>query len=81
MIFIHCVLPPTTAAATMSNMELIVESEIACPHCGEIFSLQIDTSQSKQSIIEDCAVCCRPITLTVRCQPGAIVDLSCSGGL
>jgi len=61
------------------QMDLIVEAEITCPHCGEIFSLQIDTSQSKQSIIEDCAVCCRPITLAVRCQPGAIVDLSCSG--
>jgi hypothetical protein len=59
-------------------MELIVETEIICPHCGETFPLQIDTSQADQSFIEDCAVCCRPITLTVQCHPGAIVDLSAS---
>src|SRR5438067_1350154 len=45
-------------------MELIIESEITCPHCGESFPLQIDTSQSEQSFIEDCTVCCRPINLS-----------------
>jgi hypothetical protein len=57
-------------------MDLIVEAEITCPHCGESFPIQIDTSQSEQSFIEDCTVCCRPITLTIRCEPGAIVDLA-----
>jgi len=56
-------------------LELVVETEITCPHCGEFFPLQIDTSQSEQSLIEDCTVCCRPINLAVRCQPGAVVDL------
>ena len=57
-------------------MELVIEANITCPHCGEVFPLQIDTSQSEQSFIEDCTVCCRPINLTVRCHPGAVVDLS-----
>jgi len=57
-------------------MDLIVDAEITCPHCGESFPTQIDTSQSEQSFIEDCTVCCRPITLRIRCQPGAIVDLA-----
>ncbi len=61
--------------ACPSKMELIVETEITCPHCGEVFPLQIDTSQSEQSLIEDCNVCCQPINLTVRCQPGVVVDL------
>jgi hypothetical protein len=56
-------------------MQLVVETEITCPHCGEVFPLQIDTSQAEQSLIEDCSVCCRPINLTVRCQPGVVVDL------
>ena len=56
-------------------MELIVEAETACPHCGEVFPIQVDTSQATQSLIEDCTVCCRPITLTIRCRPGVIVDL------
>jgi hypothetical protein len=57
-------------------MELIIETEITCPHCGESFPLQIDTSQAEQSLIEDCTICCRPMTLTLQCEPGAIVDLS-----
>jgi hypothetical protein len=56
-------------------MELIAETEITCPHCGESFPLEIDTSEPEQSIIEDCTVCCRPITLTIRCLPGVVVNL------
>jgi hypothetical protein len=56
-------------------MELIAQTEIACPHCSEVFSIQVDTSQAEQSLIEDCTVCCRPIALTIRCQPGVIVDV------
>jgi hypothetical protein len=56
-------------------MELIAETEITCPHCGEVFPIRVDTSQAEQSLIEDCTVCCRPIALTIRCQPGVIVDV------
>jgi hypothetical protein len=56
-------------------MELIAETEITCPHCGEVFPIQVDTSQAEQLLIEDCTVCCRPIALTIRCQPGVIVDV------
>jgi hypothetical protein len=57
-------------------MELISETEITCPHCGESFPLEIDTSQPEQSLIEDCTVCCRPINLTIRCRPGAVDSLA-----
>jgi hypothetical protein len=57
-------------------MEFTVETEITCPHCGELFPLQIDTSQREQSLIEDCTVCCRPIALTIRCRPGEVVSVS-----
>jgi Cysteine-rich CPXCG len=56
-------------------MEFIAETEITCPHCGESFPLEIDTSQPEQSITEDCTVCCRPIALTIRCRPGVVVNL------
>ena len=62
-------------------MELITQTDITCPYCGETFVLEVDTSQSEQTLIEDCSVCCRPITLTIRCKPGVIVDLGCSGAL
>jgi hypothetical protein len=57
-------------------MEFLVETDVTCPHCGEVFPIQIDTSQPEQTFIEDCTVCCRPITLTVRCEPGNVVDLA-----
>jgi hypothetical protein len=57
-------------------MELIRETDIVCPHCGESFLLQVDTSQSEQSLIEDCSVCCRPIALMIRCRPGEIESVS-----
>jgi len=56
-------------------MELIVEVQVKCPHCGESFLLPVDTSVPDQTLIEDCSVCCRPITLTIRCRPGVILDL------
>jgi Cysteine-rich CPXCG len=64
------------AAEVTPPVELIVAAEIVCPHCGEGFPMQIDTSQSEQSFIEDCTICCRPIGLTIRCEPGLIVDLA-----
>jgi phage terminase large subunit GpA-like protein len=59
-------------------LELIVETEIACPHCGESFTLQVDTSQSNQSLIEDCTVCCRPIAITIKAEPGAVIAVQTS---
>ncbi|HMG04196.1 MAG TPA: CPXCG motif-containing cysteine-rich protein [Chthoniobacterales bacterium] len=57
-------------------MELIRETEIVCPHCGESFPLQVDTSASEQSLIEDCSVCCRPIALAIYCRPGEIESVA-----
>ena len=36
-----------------------------CPYCGELIELVIDTSQEQQEYIEDCSVCCRPISVTI----------------
>jgi hypothetical protein len=56
-------------------MQFLAETNITCPHCGEVFPLQIDTSQSEQILIEDCTVCCQPINLIIRCQPGEVVEV------
>ena len=37
----------------------------SCPYCGEPISLAIDASAGAQTYIEDCAVCCRPITVVL----------------
>lgn len=56
-------------------MELLVEADIACPHCGEAFPLLIDTSEAEQALVEDCSVCCRPINLTIISCPGEILEV------
>ena len=38
---------------------------VQCPYCGEDIELVIDASLADQEYIEDCSVCCRPITLQV----------------
>lgn len=38
-------------------------AEVDCPYCGERIEVVVDCSVDYQQYIEDCAVCCRPITL------------------
>ena len=61
-------------------MSLLIEAEISCPWCGEDFEITVDTSQGDCSTIEDCTVCCRPMTLTVRCQPGELESVGAERG-
>ena len=37
--------------------------DFSCPYCGEAIELLIDDSVPEQEYIEDCRVCCRPITI------------------
>ena len=39
---------------------------LQCPYCGETIEVLIDTSVSPQEYIEDCEVCCQPMTISVR---------------
>ena len=57
-------------------MDLLIEIDVACPHCGEVFPLQIDTSQGNHALVEDCSVCCRPITLRLACRPGEVLSVA-----
>jgi len=36
-----------------------------CPYCGEIITLYIDPDNNDSDYIEDCSVCCRPISVSV----------------
>jgi hypothetical protein len=58
---------------------LIEEVIVDCPACGEPCSFNVDTSGGEeQSSFEDCPVCCKPMELFVRCQPGQIESISVS---
>ncbi len=49
----------------MNSLESI---DISCPYCGETIDILVDCSVKLQEYIEDCAVCCQPITLIVDCR-------------
>ncbi len=61
-------------------MSPVVEVEVACPFCGEVFTISIDTTQGDYSTIEDCSVCCRPIQLTIACEPGEVLSVDAAQG-
>ena len=44
---------------------MIDRTTIICPYCGEPLEIAVDTSVAVQEYVEDCQVCCRPMTLTV----------------
>jgi len=37
--------------------------ELSCPYCGESAPIAVDLSAGSQSYIEDCQVCCQPMTV------------------
>ncbi|WP_413702178.1 CPXCG motif-containing cysteine-rich protein [Psychromonas sp. KJ10-10] len=46
-------------------MNRLTEKSIDCPYCGESIDILIDSSDAQQQYIEDCQVCCKPITISV----------------
>ena len=49
-------------------MSLRLETDstcVSCPYCGEPIELVIDLTEAEQRYIEDCFVCCRPMTVRV----------------
>ncbi|MBN1481332.1 CPXCG motif-containing cysteine-rich protein [candidate division KSB1 bacterium] len=39
---------------------------IQCPYCWQKFAIQVDPTIRQQEYVEDCQVCCRPITVIVK---------------
>ena len=44
---------------------MLTPADIDCPYCGERIEILLDASAGDQNYIEDCQVCCRPITVRV----------------
>ena len=65
-------LEPLFEPATQSEANTPLSSEAAeidCPYCGERIAVVVDLSAGAQSYIEDCSVCCQPMTLELRFSP------------
>ena len=58
---------------------MLVPHAIDCPYCGESIDILLDASVSSQRYIEDCQVCCRPITLDVNVDEDGIPSVRASG--
>lgn len=52
------------------------EVRVSCPCCGEQIDLFIDPGIDKQEYIEDCSICCRPITVSVAISGGGDIEVS-----
>ncbi len=61
-------------------MNLVIEADVLCPWCGEVYPTMVDTSQGEGATVEDCAVCCRPIDLRISCEPGEVFSLEAERG-
>ena len=51
-------------------------AEVICPYCGETITLLLDLSVEAQSYIEDCSVCCQPMTVSYQATDGELADVS-----
>jgi hypothetical protein len=48
------------------------ECEVCCPWCWQAQNVVVDCSAGEQRLIEDCAVCCHPMELSINLEDGGI---------
>lgn len=53
----------------------VTDEEVTCPCCWETVTLEIDLSVDAQSYIEDCPVCCRPMTVSYTVADGELATI------
>ena len=51
-----------------------MEHFFLCPYCGEEISMVLDTSVPRQTYVEDCQVCCRPIEVRYVIENDVVVE-------
>lgn len=52
----------------------VVEHRFTCPYCWQSITMLLDLSAVEQSYVEDCEVCCNPISLRFRADAGEVVE-------
>lgn len=55
---------------------MLEEHHFQCPYCWEEISMILDLSSGNQSYVEDCEVCCNPITIAYEASAGDLVSFS-----
>ncbi|ACF11199.1 conserved hypothetical protein [Chlorobaculum parvum NCIB 8327] len=46
-------------------MEYEQSVTVQCPYCGQSFEVLVECSVEHQEYIEDCEICCRPVSLVI----------------
>jgi len=54
--------------------DAILEHPFTCPYCWETITMLLDLTVADQSYVEDCEVCCNPISLSFSADRGEIVE-------
>ncbi|HCD36219.1 CPXCG motif-containing cysteine-rich protein [Chlorobium phaeovibrioides] len=63
-------------------MNMLETVSVPCPFCGEPMDLEIDCGAGSQEYTEDCPVCCKPVSVSVRISDGGapLVEVSPEDG-
>ena len=51
-----------------------IEHFFTCPYCWQEISFVLDLSAGRQSYIEDCEVCCRPVQISYAVDSDGVVN-------
>jgi Cysteine-rich CPXCG len=57
------------------NRMLETTADISCPYCGETITLVLDLSVESQTYIEDCSVCCQPMSVAYAAVDGELAHV------
>ncbi len=52
---------------------MIDEYFFTCPYCWQQISMLLDLSVRRDSYVEDCEICCNPITISYQAEQGNVV--------
>lgn len=55
---------------------MLEEHFFECPYCWQQISMLLDFSSGGQHYVEDCEVCCNPISIAYECDDGALDSFS-----
>ncbi len=60
------------------DAHMLTPFDLSCPYGGESIEILVEPSAGDQHYLEDCQVCCRPITLNVHLDDNGGMEVRAS---
>jgi hypothetical protein len=60
-------------------MNIPDNTEVQCPYCGAMFTITVDLLQGRQEFVEDCSVCCKPVSVVVTVDDDGAISAETHG--